>query len=106
MMLGVYGQNVAFQSSVPDDLRPLKKNPFTDVCCLLKKDKKTPSQLFYQQNGFIWEQQRIAIQDKHAIAKTIAKCNKQRRGMLYRVEVGSWVVLNESPLEGSQSSGW
>lgn len=45
-----------------------------------KKGKKTPSPLFYQQDGFIWEQQRITIQDKHAITKTIAKCNKQRRG--------------------------
>lgn len=41
------------------------------------------SQVFYQQNGFIWIEQRTAIRDKHAIAKTTGKSSKQRRGTLH-----------------------
>lgn len=46
---------------------------------------------FTSKNGFIWEQQRIAIQDKQAIAEAMGKSNKQRRGtVFYGEKEGRW----------------
>ena len=39
---------------------------------------------FMRKNGLIWEQQRIAIQNKQAIAETIGKSQKQRNLILQR----------------------
>ena len=63
--------------------------------------KKWNSQLFYQQKGFIWEQQTTAISVKPAIVKATAKSHKQRE----REEVGS-SCFEQNFMEESESSGW
>ena len=59
-----------------------------------------------RKNGLIWEQQRIAIQNKQAIAETIGKSQKQRNLILQRKmrKLGG-VILNKSPLEKSEVQG-
>ena len=61
---------------------------------------------FMRKNGLIWEQQRIAIQSKQAIAETIVKSQKQRNLILQRKmrKLGG-VVVNKSPLEKSEVQG-
>lgn len=59
-----------------------------------------------RKNGLIWEQQRIAIQNKQAIAETIVKSQKQRNLILQRkMRKLEGVVVNKSPLEKSEVQG-
>ena len=62
---------------------------------LLKRNNKIASH-FYQQNGFIQEQQRNAGQDMQSV-ETTGKSGEQRRGAFcYKRERGSWdgAVIN------------
>ena len=47
---------------------------------------KQSSQLFYQQNGFIQEQQRIAIQDMQLRQTTYKSSSARERKLFYRGE--------------------
>lgn len=42
-------------------------------------------------NGFVWEQQRIAIQDKQAIAKAVGKSNKGKGVYGEKEESREWL---------------
>lgn len=64
------------------------------------------SQLFYQQNRFIREQQRIIIRDMQTTAKATGRLNTQRDLILWRKrrKLGG-VVLNKSSLERRDRAG-
>lgn len=47
-------------------------------------------------NGFVWEQQRIAIQDKQAVAKAVGKSNKGKGFMEKNKKVGSGCLEQKS----------
>ena len=65
------------------------------------------SQVFYQQNEFIWIQERIAIRDKRTIAKTIGKFSKQRRETSHyrQNEKVGMRALNKRPSEEAEIQG-
>lgn len=68
--------------------------------------KKKITSSFTSKNGFIQEQQRIAIWDKQTTAKAIDKSNKgEERYVIEKRRRLGGVVLNSSPLEKSKSSG-
>lgn len=59
-------------------------------CGLVPADLKKTDSCFTSKMDLLEDSRRIAIQDNQAIAKTIRKSNKQRRGMLFyrKKEVG------------------
>lgn len=73
----------------------------------LKKRKKKASFItsyFYQQNRFIWKQQRIVVWDKYAIAKIIGDSGKiKTRNHSFLEGKGKLggAVINKEPIGGN-----